>query len=314
MPQKSDVDLDTLLDELDGSTKDEFESKPSVEEWSDDFDVSDLPIQARKWIQVPDVVAVVSDLKNSTHLGTGKHAASTASIYQAATGGTVSVYNRFGADFIAIQGDGAFALFWGERRYERAMCAGITVKTFSARHLIPRLEKKWETHAEEHPTGFKVGIASGRVLVKRVGTPRNLTEQEPVWAGTPVNFATKAAQQADRHELIVAGSVWDHIEKNDFLTLSCPCSGGPSANLWKDVVVDKIPESNVERVGRLLESTWCVVHGDEYVSSILNLEKNREDVTEARALLQRQMLSNSLMVKARETRQNLRNRRRGLQR
>ena len=312
MPQKRDVSLAELLEELDESTKEEFSSKPTVEEWDDDFDVADLPIQARKWVQIPDVVAVVADLKNSTHLGTGKHAASTASIYQAATGGTVSIYNRFGADFIAIQGDGAFALFWGDRRYERAMCAGITVKTFSERHLVPRLEGKWQSHAENHPTGFKVGVASGRVLVKRVGTPRNLSEQEPVWAGTPVNFATKAAQQADRHELIVVGSVWDRIERNDYLTITCPCGEGPSAKLWRDVTIDKIPEANFEREGRLLSADWCVVHGDEYVTAILDGLKRRDDADEARAVMRKSLFANALMVTAKKKRSDLRNRRFGL--
>lgn len=183
MPKKTDVSLVALLEDVDAKTKEEFESKPTVEEWADNFDVSELPIEARKWIKIPDVVAVVADLKNSTHLGTGKQAASTASIYEAATGGTVKIYNRFGADFIAIQGDGAFALFWGEQRFERAMCAGISVKTFSERHLIPRLEAKWSSHADSYPTGFKVGVASGRVLVKRVGTPRNLSVKRPGFVG-----------------------------------------------------------------------------------------------------------------------------------
>lgn len=311
MPKKTDVDLDGLLDELNDSAKEEFASKPTVEEWSDDFDVADLPIQARKWIQIPDLVAVVADLKSSTHLGTGKHAASTASIYQAATGGAVNIFNRFGADFIAIQGDGAFALFWGEQRYERAICAGITVKTFSEKTLVPRLEKKWPTQAEEHPTGFKVGVASGRVLVKRIGTPRNLSEQEPVWAGTPVNFATKAAQQADRHELIVAGSVWDQIEKNDYLTITCPCSGGPSSNLWTDVTIEKIPEINAEREGRLTSSTWCDVHGDEYVAAILDGSKKRTDADEARATLFKSLFANALRVTSQQKRRDLRARRLG---
>ncbi|MCP2031153.1 class 3 adenylate cyclase [Okibacterium sp. HSC-33S16] len=312
MPQESTVSLDTLLAELDEMGKEEFGSKPTVEEWDDDFDVTELPIEARKWIQIPDVVAVVADLKNSTHLGTGKHAASTASIYQAATGGTVSIYNRFGADFIAIQGDGAFALFWGDKRYERALCSGITVKTFSSLHLVPRLENKWETHAEDFPTGFKVGVASGRVLVKRIGTPRNLSEQEPVWAGTPVNFATKAAQQAERHELIVTGSVWDHIERNDYLTLTCPCNGGPSASLWDDVTVAKIPESNSEREGRLLSASWCTVHGDEYVSAVLDGLKKRDDAEDARAALRKKLFANALSVTAQQKRRDARNRRIGL--
>ncbi len=295
-----EIDLAELLKELDSDTRPELESKPTVEAWTDNFDVTKLPVEARKWVQVPDLAAVVADLKNSTHLGTGKHAAPTASIYQAATGGLVNIYDEFEADFTAIQGDGAFALFWGDWRYERAMCAGITVKTFSERHLVARLEKKWKD--PEFPTGFKVGIASGRVLVKRVGTPRNLAQQEPVWAGKPVNYAAKAAQQADWHELIITGSVWDKIEKNDYLTISCGCSGSvyrASPNeLWEDVTIERLPSDDPERYGRLLCSTWCVNHGAEFCAAILNGQTKRNNVDNVRAKVAKSQMENALRLKA----------------
>ncbi|HEY1920517.1 MAG TPA: hypothetical protein VGH27_33530 [Streptosporangiaceae bacterium] len=295
-----EIDLAELLKTLDSDTRTELDSKPTVEAWTDNFDVTKLPVEARKWVQVPDLVAVVADLKSSTHLGTGKHAASTASIYQAATGGLVSIYDEFDADFIAIQGDGAFALFWGDRRYERAMCAGITVRTFSERHLVDRLEKKWKD--PEFPTGFKVGVSCGRVLVKRVGTPRNLAQQEPVWAGKPVNYAAKAAQQADRHELIVTGSVWDKIEKNDYLTISCGCSGGiftaSPTELWEDVTIEKVPSDDDERYGRLLGAAWCVKHGAEFCSAILAGQTKRSNVDEVRAQVAESQMENALRWKA----------------
>jgi class 3 adenylate cyclase len=303
-----EIDLDELLKELDSDTKIELDSKPTVEAWTDNFDVTKLPVEARKWVQVPDLVAVVADLKNSTQLGTGKHAASTASIYQAATGGVVNIYAQFDADFVAIQGDGAFALFWGDLRYERAMCAGITVKTFSERHLVARLEKKWKD--PEFPTGFKVGVSSGRVLVKRVGTPRNLARQEPVWAGKPVNYAAKAAQQADRHELIVTGSVWDKVEKNDYLSISCGCSGSVFTSspkeLWKDVTIEKVPSDDDERYGRLLSSTWCVNHGAEFCAAILAGKTKRNNVDEVRAKVAKSQMEEALRWKAARGRQERR--------
>jgi transposase-like protein len=57
-----------------------------VQDVGHDLDVDALPIAARRWLKVTDVVAVVADPKNSTKLGTGKWAQSTASIYEAATG------------------------------------------------------------------------------------------------------------------------------------------------------------------------------------------------------------------------------------
>lgn len=96
----TDVDLPDLLDTLAEDATTELSSTPTVEDWGGSLDVGSLPITARKWIKVPDLVAVVADLKNSTRLGAGKWAASTASIYQATTGGMVETFDRFGADFI----------------------------------------------------------------------------------------------------------------------------------------------------------------------------------------------------------------------
>lgn len=302
------MDLNGLLEGLSSTTKGEFSSMPEVVDGSDDLDVSKLPIAARRWMRMKDLVVVVADLKSSTGLGTGSNAASTASIYEAGTGGVVRVFDQFDANFIQIQGDGAFAIFWGERRYERAMCAGITVKANSL-DFAGQIEAKWPSKPK---TGFKVGVASGRVLVKRVGTPRNPAQQEPVWAGKPVNYATKAAQCADRHELIVTGSVWDRIEKNDFLTLSCTCGDGPSDSIWQDIQIDKLPADDPERQGRRLTSSWCSTHGEEYCNAVLDGKTNRPDLDDLRESMLQAQRTNVLRAVARRDRDNLRNRRRGL--
>ncbi len=115
--------------------------------------MASLPIQVRRWTRISDVVAVVADLKSSTQLGTGSKAASTASIYEAGTGGVVKIFDLFAADFLQIQGDGAFALFWGELRFQRAAAAGITIKTFSL-DLTEKIEKKW-------PSKPQTGVQGG---------------------------------------------------------------------------------------------------------------------------------------------------------
>ncbi len=267
------VDLSGLLGDLDDAVQTELASTPEVVDKGEDLDVDDLPITARRWHRLTDAVAVVADLKNSTKLGTGKWAASTASIYEASTGGVVKVFDQFDADFLAIQGDGAFALFWGEQRYERALCAGITIKTFS-REIASRLERRWPDLPE---TGFKVGIASSRLLAKKIGTPRNPAQQEPVWAGKAVNYAAKAAQGADRHQLVVTGSVWDVVEKNDYLAVSCPCASGPSLGIWTDTEIERLPDGDPEAQGRLLTACWCDVHGAAYCAAVLAGQRRRED-------------------------------------
>ncbi len=222
----TDVALGDLIEDLDHKAKEEFASTPEVVDKGHALDVSALPVTARKWHKVSEAVAVVADLKNSTKLGTGKWAASTASIYEASTGGVVRIFDEFEANFLAIQGDGAFALFWGDRRLERALTAGITIKRFSI-DLVKRLEARWPDDPELPKTGYKVGVAASRLLVKRVGTPRNLNQQEPVWAGKAVNFASKAAQSVERHEMVVTGTVWDQVEEERLPRLYLPLRGWP---------------------------------------------------------------------------------------
>src|SRR5690554_638910 len=275
------VELDELLDSLTDRVKIEFSSMPDIENGGSEIDLSKLPIEARRWVRIDDVVAVVADLKNSTGLGTGsQRAASTASIYEAAVNPIVHVYDSFDADAIEIQGDGAFAVFWGDSRYERAMCAGITVKTFSESIFEPRLETKWPDLVDL-ATGYKVGIASSRILVKRVGLPRT-DIQEEVWAGKAVNYATKAAQSADRRELVVTGTVWDEIETNDYIAFSCGCNGGPSDSIWQDIEITKLSEDEPDRFGRKLTAKWCKNCGPSFCEAIMQGETARVDTEQLR--------------------------------
>lgn len=262
-------DLEQLLEDLKDHVKTEMVTNPTIVEAGDDFSIDDLYVEARKWHRLDRVVAVVADLKGSTTLSYGKYLSSTAAIYEATTGGLVRAMAAFEPNYIAIQGDGAVALFWGERSVERAMCAAITVKTFSERHLVPQLKAKWSALPE---TGLKVGVAMSRVAVKKVGIPRS-DHQEPVWAGKAVNYAAKCAQQANVDQLIVTGSVWDYVEANDYLSASCDC-GTPLA-LWSDVDIDKIHADDGERTGSMLTSSWCKIHGAEFCAAILDGQTSR---------------------------------------
>jgi class 3 adenylate cyclase len=299
-----------LLSNLNDRVRDELDHKPDVVDKAHDLDVSALPIEARRWHRLTEGVAVIADLKSSTQLGVGKHAASTASIYEAATGNVVRILGDFGSDFIAIQGDGAVGLFWGPRRMERAMTAGITIKTFSALHLVPQLEKKWESLPE---TGFKVGVAASTLLVKRVGVPRT-DHQEPIWAGKAVNYAAKAAQQADRNQLVVTGSVWDWVSDNDYLAISCGCHNGPSDTIWKDITIERLAADDPERPGRVLTVPWCTIHGAEFCQAVLDGKKRRTEVTDQVQQMNATQMQDAVRRVANQRRENRRNvmRKRGL--
>jgi class 3 adenylate cyclase len=296
-------ELDALLGDLDDHVTGELESMPDVEDVGDDLDLDDLAVDERRWTRVDEIVAVVADLKDSTRLGTGKHAASTASIYDAAVRPLVKVLADFDAGDIAIEGDGAVGIFWGDRRIERAMCAGITVKTFSQKALEPKLEKKWPNSPL---TGFKIGVAASRILVKRIGLPRT-DYQEEVWAGKAVNYAAKAAQCADRREMWVTGTVWERVSSNDYIIYTCGCPNGqPADTLWEDIEITRLPEGDEDRYGRKLTSTWCDVHGQEFCNAILQGKTSRPTVGTAPRLALADKMTTSVIQEKRSQAKQLR--------
>lgn len=135
-------ELTDLLDECTTDVQATLKNLPPVLE-VDDPNADDIPGQgSQKWLKIPKVFAVVADLKNSTQLGTGRHDTSTARAYKSAVEGSVKILNKFEADFIDIQGDGGFGLFWGDKAIARAMCAGVTIRTFS-QTLVEKLEAQW---------------------------------------------------------------------------------------------------------------------------------------------------------------------------
>lgn len=269
--------LNDLLESSRENVKEELGAAPEVCNFEGVLAPSDLSIVKRKWISIKDAIVVVADLKNSTKLGVKKWASSTARIYQASTGNVVKIFDTFEADFIAIQGDGAFAIFWGQDRVERALCSAITVKTFGL-DLVDQLDSKWDSLPE---TGLKVGISSGRLLAKKIGVAGRQDWQEPVWPGRAVNYAFKAAAAANRHELIVTKSVWDKIKSNDFLRYSCGC-GDSTSDLWESKEIDKLPSGDSEASGMVLVSSWCPNHGEEFCEAVLNGETERKNLNSDR--------------------------------
>ena len=271
----SDFSVNSTLGDQHESAKGDLTSAVEIVNVDTFPSMSDLYVEKRKWLRIRNVVAVATDLKESTALNFDKYAQTSARLYQAVTGSVVRLFSLFDAQFVAIQGDGVFALFHGERAYERAFAAAASIKTFSQRSVGPLID---EHFAESFPdTGLKTGIGSGILVAKKVGVRGT---NEPVWAGKPVNFAVKCAQRADRHELIATAAVYEKLAVNDYIAYSCGCPSGVTAPLWGEIEVEKLGKHS--KCMHLL-SNWCELHGDEFCRAILAGEKSRDDLNPAAA-------------------------------
>ncbi|OZF26014.1 adenylate/guanylate cyclase domain-containing protein [Rhodococcus sp. 14-2483-1-2] len=262
-----------MLEEVSSQANGVLNKRPSVmRARPGELDADALPDAAEEtWYRLDDVVAIFADLKNSTQLNLGKNTEDMAAIYSAASGSVTQIMDGFDVDYVQVQGDGVLGIFWGPKRYARALCSGMMVKSFSENTLVPRLTKRWANAAN---TGYKVGLSSGHVLVKNVGTPEERSQQQPVWAGNPVNYAAKASQQAKPGELIVTDSVWRVIKTMPNLMQNCTHSTRGShgsqvnsTDAWQKVIIDKIAHDASQSSGQVYSKSRCNLCGSERIES-----------------------------------------------
>jgi class 3 adenylate cyclase len=277
------MEVSKILEDTGGRARKELKTPVGIEEVEEFPEPDDIYVEKRTWKKIDNVVVVAADLKGSTKLNFNKYAQTSAQLYEAVTGNMVRIVDAFQPEFVDIQGDGLFALYHGDGRYRRALCAAITLKSFSQRELVPAIEA---TMADRFPeTGLKVGMAAGILAVKKIGVR---STNEPVWAGKPVNWATKCAAKADRNELIVTRPVFQKFESNDYVTHSCGCGTDPTtggnvpggaipSELWTTTQVETLPDEDIDC--KLLKSSWCQIHGDDFCTAILEGKTSRTDVT-----------------------------------
>lgn len=237
------------------------------------LDLDSAYITAKKWHKIDDVVAVWADLRGSSQLTHHfPNAQTVAGIYEGATGTLTSIYQDIGSDYLQVQGDGVLAIFFGDKRYERAVCAAITIKTMSS--VIADLIST-KSQGTILKSGYKIGVSSSSILVKKMGTERRANHQALVWAGNAVNYAVKASEE-DK-SLVITRSVWEAIKNNDYLTISCGCKNSflNHSALWENIKISKILKAT-EKYGKSLATDWCVNCGNTFMNEILNGPKVNE--------------------------------------
>lgn len=249
---------------------------PEVEvnpEFGSQLDLNKLDVNDKTWHEIDNVVAVFADLRGSSKLSSDNRKASVASIYTGSTGGLVSIFNSFEANYIQVQGDGVLAIFWGPKDYEKAICAAMTAKTFGTtiKSLIENRNNK-----SSFESGYRIGVSSSSVLVKKFGNERP-SQQSLIWSGNAVNFAVKASDESLDGKLVITNSVWAGIKDNEYLSSSCECQNSYVARLlWSKINIRNIDESR-EKEGYERSSNWCEKCMDIFCDAIMRGDTERTD-------------------------------------
>lgn len=250
---------------------------------------SDVPEQGPanrgEWHSISDVTAVFADLKASTHLNSIASQQTAARAYSYFARSMVMVLNRFDVRYVDIHGDGVFGLFSGQGSLFHALAALVTMKTVVKRDLKGRF-KAYRPDGWEFQAGF--GMDRGGLLVRQLGLRSEKLNE--VWAGKPVNVASKLSSLAAGDQLVASPRVFDALSRGSNLhrraaLWSCGCHGevlGPgldvgtdeTESLWENVPAPVGLGLDFETAYRLT-SLWCVTHGPEFCEALVTGKRPR---------------------------------------
>lgn len=280
--------INDYLGQIMEQAEDDLTTSVTIEQATSFPTPSKLYLEKPVWKKIDDAVVVATDLKGSTKISYSKQDRVGARVYQASTGNCARIFERFDAQFVDIQGDGLFGIFHGELAVERAIACAFTLKSFSTRDLARLIEAHLGADVPEgFETGLKIGVGAGTILAKRIGVRGE--HNEPVWAGKPVNYATKCAQAAEAHEIILTGRYFELVGGNDYVRYSCGCDvvrqgdeivrviGTNPGPLWSEIEVETLGEHSacLNFPGR---SSWCEHHGDDFCAAIEAGATDREEL------------------------------------
>ncbi len=170
------------------------------------------------------------DLRNSTELLTIHQKQTSGKIHKAFLTIASRVVLENGGEIRSFNGDGLLA-FWPA--YNRSQISTAVKCAMTTKWL---LDIKLSTFFEKYEKlDFGIGIDWSEVYILRAGISRNANNNDLVFIGKCVNFATTIANQAKSpYHVEISLAVYNKLEDN----WAYGDSNGEKVNMWKDGIVE----------------------------------------------------------------------------
>ena len=258
-----------FLNEINDKVNYKIEDIETIEYSSIREAIQNVRLEKGVWNKVPNVIAVFSDLLDSTGISNEKRKKTYSKILEYLNYPFIQIHKKFGAEFFDIKGDGGLALYSGYEAEVRAFLAAETYKTF--------IEKKANNYFSTN-YGLKIvvgiGIAKGELWVKKIGS-RGDGKNFYVWSGSAINNAALISKDLKRIKrnistIGVTEDIYSKLNRDkirDYLIYSCECT--EKTLLWKTFFVEGI--SNFKYYCN--ESNWCDKHGEGYLNKVFEILK-----------------------------------------
>ena len=170
------------------------------------------------------------DLRKSSELLTVHQKQTSGKIHKAFLAVASKVVLENGGEIRSFNGDSLLA-FW-PAYYKNQITTAVKAAMITKWFLDIRLSPLFERYEK---IDFGIGIDWGDVYIVRAGIPRDTNNNDLVFIGKCVNFATAIANQAhEPNHVEISELTYDNLEDDGIYDVS----NGKRVSVWKDSVVE----------------------------------------------------------------------------
>ena len=234
-----------------------------------------VPSHGGLWYKTTDASVVFVDVKGSTKLVNNANLKTVAEVYTYFVRGMAIILDKFGSGYTDVQGDGLFGIFSGDDSLFRAIACAITINT-AVQTEMPKHIRKYPIAPGKLAVG--IGIDREEVWARRLGLKAR--GENEVWAGKPVNMASKLSSRASYNQLLVSDRVYRQIETADeyrksAISNDCPCiSSSRNGQKWRSERPATKRGFDFKKIYRT-DKVWCREHADELCEAVVHNRRPR---------------------------------------
>lgn len=216
------------IDEIEDKVKDYLNGDYEITEVKSIPSIKDVPF-GKKALKMK-LCAYCIDLRKSTELLTIHQKQTSGKIHKAFLAVASKVVLEHGGEIRSFNGDGLLA-FWpadSKRQISNAIKAAMITKWLLDVKLSPYFEKY-------EKLDFGIGIDWTYVYIMRAGIPRNIDNNDLIFIGKCVNYATAIANQAKSPiHIEISENIYEMLEDEVLYGQQ----NGKRVDMWKDGTVE----------------------------------------------------------------------------
>jgi adenylate cyclase len=161
------------------------------------------------------------DIRKSSELHDTYGYVTAAKIYQSFHDINVRIINSRSGQVRAFDGDRIMGVFSGDRKNNNAVEAALNIRWAISNILNKKLNTGYEIN-------IGIGIDTGQTLITKVGTGRDISNNDLVWVGKGCNYASHMCHESE-NKIYISPTVYSNLLESNKVS--------NSVNMWENVFI-----------------------------------------------------------------------------